>query len=593
MNTTKLKEALFFLIGFVPFVLLSQDVGLLVSPGTLSNVHAQWSGINNCSQCHTAGKKTDPLKCLACHKDLAARIAAGTGYHRDKKEKCAVCHPEHNGADFQLIHWDIKNFDHSTTGYALTGLHQKVSECDRCHTPALTLPGKKFKSYLLKDARCAACHKDVHKGQLGTACDKCHGLETPFRKVVFNHDKSAYPLLGAHQRVACAKCHKEKKWKGLRFGNCSDCHRDPHRPPFKQRCSSCHQENANSWKVTTFDHNQTRYPLRGKHSALSCEKCHPPGQKIKKMPFANCRDCHKKDPHRGQFDRDCKTCHVVEGFKKILYDHNSGRYPLTGKHRSVSCNKCHYARGNSKTVIYKPLEINCASCHKDIHLNQFDKKCEFCHVTTGFKREFLQFDHQKDSEYPLQGKHWATACEKCHLKKAQRFPAGTGEAVLYRPISSKCTTCHEDFHQGQLSGDCQKCHGLDSFKPAPGFDHSKTRFSLQGFHETVECRKCHPPIHPAGPGNLKETIKYKPVGTTCLDCHRGYDHSKTAFALTGKHRGLDCQLCHNKKTPNTRKTRKSPWGRFECRHCHASPHPGNQTHCIECHTTATWRVDPW
>lgn len=588
-----MRKIQLFLIALIPVVLLSQDVGLLVSPGTLSKVHAQWSGIKNCSQCHTAGKKTDPVKCLDCHKDLAARIAAGTGYHRSKKEKCAACHPEHNGEDFQLIHWDIKNFDHSETGYPLTGLHRKVSDCDRCHTPARRLPGKKLKSYLLKDTRCAACHQDVHKGQLGTTCDKCHGLETPFRQIVFNHDKSSFPLQGAHRKVDCTRCHKEKKWKGLVFSNCGDCHRDPHRPPFKQRCAGCHDEKANSWRVSTFDHNRTRYPLRGKHRTLSCKKCHPPGQKNWKIPFSNCSNCHKKDPHQGQFDRDCKTCHVVEGFKKILYNHDTGRYPLTGKHRTVSCSKCHYARGTGKTVVYKPLKTGCADCHQDIHLHQFDKRCEVCHTTAGFKREFLEFDHQRDSTYPLQGKHRTAACEKCHVKKTQRFPAKMGEAVIYRPISNRCTTCHQDYHQGQLAGNCQKCHGFDSFKPAPGFDHRKTRFSLQMFHETVECRKCHPLVRLTGPGGSKETIKYKPVGTSCLTCHRGYDHSRTAFSLTGKHRNLDCQLCHNAKTPHTRKTRKRFGGMFECRDCHASPHPGYQTNCTKCHTTETWRVDPW
>jgi hypothetical protein len=586
-----MKLLLSFCMILVPFLLPCQEADLLVSPGKLSKVHAHLSGIKNCNQCHTAGKKTDPLKCLACHKDLAERINAGKGYHRDKKTGCITCHPEHHGEEFQLILWDVKKFDHAETGYTLTGLHRKVTDCDRCHTGANAVPGKKAKTYLLKDARCAACHRDVHQGQLGKACDKCHGLDTPFKQIAFNHDKTSFPLKGGHSRVECGKCHKEKKWTGLRFADCTDCHRDPHQPPFKKTCRSCHNEN--SWRVSTFDHDQTRYPLRGKHGALSCEKCHPTGKKSKKMPFSNCRDCHKTDPHQGQFESDCKACHVVAAFKNITYNHDTSRYPLTGKHRTVSCRKCHYARETSKTVIYKPLGTNCSDCHKDIHLEQFNKRCEDCHNTKGFKREFLEFDHQADSTYPLQGKHAQTACEKCHLAKKQDFPAGFGEAVLYRPISSKCTTCHEDYHQGQLDSDCRKCHGLDSFKPAPGFDHQNTKFSLKIFHETVKCLDCHPLIRTTAAGVIKETVKYKSVGTTCLDCHRTFDHSKTAFALTGKHRQVDCRYCHNEKTPHTRRMRRTPSGMFECRHCHVSPHPGNQPDCAGCHTTKSWRVDPW
>jgi len=588
-----LKKSILFLLASITFFVFGQDVGLLISPGPLSKVHAQWSGIKNCSQCHTAGKRTDPLRCLECHKELAARINAAKGYHRDKKEDCAVCHPEHNGEDFQLIHWDIKDFDHTETGYPLTGLHKKVNDCNRCHTPANSLPDKKMKSYLIKDSRCVACHPDVHKGQLGITCDKCHGVDTPFKQIVFDHDKSAFPLKGVHVKVDCVKCHLEKQWTGLRFQNCSDCHPNPHRPPFKQRCTSCHDKKANTWRVSTFDHNQTRYPLKGKHRALTCNKCHPPNQESRKMPFNNCSDCHKRDPHQGQFKKDCKSCHVVEGFKKIIYDHDNSNYPLTGKHRVTACEKCHTPRGSKKTVIYKPLKMDCLSCHKDIHLGQLNKRCETCHTTAGFKRSFLLFDHQKDSKYQLQGKHRTTACEKCHLKTAQRFPDGTGETVLYRPISHKCTTCHQDYHQGQLEMDCQKCHNFTAFKPAPGFDHRQTRFSLQGFHEQVECRKCHPLMKVTQAGDIKETIKYKSVGSTCLDCHREFNHTRTAFKLTGKHQNLDCKLCHNPKTPNTRKTRKTSNGKFQCKDCHISPHPGNQNRCVECHTTESWRVDSW
>lgn len=575
----------------LPSFLQSQELDLLVSPGKLSKVHAEFSGIKNCAKCHTAGKQTDPLKCLECHKNLAERINRNSGYHRDKKKECISCHPEHNGEEFLLIHWDIKKFDHSETGYPLSGLHRKVTECDRCHTPLNTPGKKKSKSYLLKDARCAACHKDVHNGQLGTACDKCHGLDTPFKQVAFDHGKTRFPLKGAHLKVECEKCHKAKQWTGLRFSRCSDCHTDPHRPPFQKKCADCHNEN--SWKVTTFDHDQTRYPLRGKHRSLACEKCHDPRKKSKKMAFSNCSDCHKKDPHNRQFDRDCKTCHVVRGFRETIYNHDTGRYPLTGKHRSVDCKKCHYARGTSRTVIYKPLKTGCADCHKDTHLRQFDKTCETCHTTDGFKKGFLRFDHQTDSTYPLQGKHGTVPCEKCHVTKKRDFPGGFGEAVLYRPIPSKCTTCHRDVHQGQLGDDCGKCHGMNAFKPVAVFDHERTRFSLVLFHETVECVKCHPRVRVTEAGEIKEIVKYKSVGSTCMDCHRNFDHSTTAFALTGRHRDRDCGECHNKKTPHTRKTRKTRDGAFACRYCHASPHPGNMSNCAECHTTKNWRVENW
>src|SRR3954447_25678106 len=57
-------------------------------------------------------------------------------------------------------------------------------------------------------------------------------------------------------------------------------------------CQNCHTPSG--WKpiraVPEFDHNQTRYPLRGMHTSVTCTQCHV------KMVFSNvgqrCQDCH-------------------------------------------------------------------------------------------------------------------------------------------------------------------------------------------------------------------------------------------------------------------------------------------------------------
>lgn len=592
---------LLIIIGLTHPPLFAQDIGLLVSPGKLSKVHAAYAGVDNCTRCHTEGKKTDTAKCLDCHKDLSARITAGTGFHKDKSEECISCHPEHHGEDFKLIEFDSKSFDHNTTGYPLTGLHQPVKDCRRCHQPP-NAPARKLSfSYLLNDTRCIGCHKDVHSGQLGESCQQCHNVETKFQqaKTAFDHNKAAFTLKGRHQTVNCLKCHKAKpgtkviQWKGLAFNRCSYCHTDPHKPSFNQACSRCHNET--SWReVSSFDHNRTRYPLTGKHRSLACSRCHPPGQKHKKMPFGKCTDCHRRDPHKGQFKQDCSACHSVTGFNKVALDHDNTRYPLTGKHRSVTCRKCHKAAAHTKTIIYKPLETACAACHRDIHLGQLKGTCDQCHVTKGFKRPFLQFDHNTGSKYPLRGKHAAATCEKCHHKTSGNFPKGPGQTVRYLPLSTKCADCHDDFHRGQLGNNCETCHlDYNSFTRIEPFDHSRTRFKLDTIHEQVACSKCHPRITITQQGKAVETIKFKPIGTACLDCHRDYDHSRAAFKLSGKHKNLDCQRCHTVKTPYTRRLRPVARGLFQCRHCHRSPHPGDQPNCVQCHNTQSWRVDSW
>lgn len=62
---------------------------------------------------------------LSEHRGLHAKFPNG--------ERCAACHSEHNGEDFQLIHWvpSLQSFDHDQTGYSLEGKHRGLA-CAQC-----------------------------------------------------------------------------------------------------------------------------------------------------------------------------------------------------------------------------------------------------------------------------------------------------------------------------------------------------------------------------------------------------------------------------------------------------------------------------
>ena len=572
----------------LPGILQSQESELLVSPGKLSKAHDEFSGLNNCPKCHETGKKSVDGKCLACHEELAARIGTGRGFHRDKKTGCPTCHPDHQGPDFALIDWNPREFDHTKSGYVLKGKHAAVMDCGKCHNARNSPTGKTEGTYLIRSSRCGSCHEDVHKGQFSKDCDACHAIEVPLKEITFDHAAAAYPLKGGHRNVACEKCHPQKKWKGLSYASCQDCHRDPHNPSLGKTCTKCHTEV--SWKLTSFNHDQSKYPLRGKHDGLRCEQCHRSG-KLEKIPFAFCRDCHGKDPHQGQFQDDCGRCHNVSGFKPATVDHGNSQYPLTGKHAVVPCAKCHFTGKENAPVIYKPLKTGCGDCHKDIHIGQFAKSCEACHSTRGFDGKTLAFDHQKDSSYKLEGAHVPLKCEACHKKENAVFPDGAGEAVRYRPLSAECVSCHPAIHGSQMVPDCRKCHDVTRFKPAPGFGHEKTRFPLKGFHDSVACDKCHPLVKLSLSGRTFDSPRYQPTALKCADCHGRSDHSRTAYALTGRHASLECERCHNAKTPHLKRLRARPGGSFACKDCHATRHPGKQENCEVCHTTKGWAVD--
>lgn len=143
-------------------------------PGPLSASHAVKPG-SDCAACHVSPGKIDPAKCLACHTEIGARIAAHRGFHRDKAQDCAVCHAEHQGRDVDLTHLDPADFDHAETGADLQGAHLKIDakSCDTCHAKDRVLPRQFGRSYLLKAQGCQGCHATPHPGR-EDQCLACH-----------------------------------------------------------------------------------------------------------------------------------------------------------------------------------------------------------------------------------------------------------------------------------------------------------------------------------------------------------------------------------------------------------------------------------
>ena len=524
-----------------------QGLDTLLSPGPLSEAHSELTGLENCASCHSAGKGVEPQKCLACHRDLEERIRKGNGFHRQKARDCVRCHSDHHGNEMQLVRFSPEGFDHQETGYPLEGLHLEVKECERCHSAARAPERVKTKSFLLEDKRCLACHDDPHGGELGENCLKCHPMERKFRTVQFDHDLAAFPLRGAHQSVDCKSCHRGTSFKGLRFSHCQDCHQDPHQPSVGADCERCHEPSSWAALGPGFKHDRTAFPLEGMHRKVDCARCHP-NQRFKNLSFARCSDCHKRDPHLGQFqNRDCSSCHSVQGFRKTSFEHRKASFPLTGKHGTVPCAQCHslqegqFPGGNGKAVRFRPLSTTCISCHADVHLGQLANGCDACHTTSGFKRETLLFQHQKDSRFALRGRHEKLDCAPCHRRELGFFPTGTGEAVRFRPLSARCAACHRNPHDprghdenARLSQPaCERCHTVESFVKN-GFDHESTEFPLRGKHASLVCEQCHRFL----PHKDRPIVTFQKLESGCADCHRS-PHSA---------RQNNCRACHDTRS---------------------------------------------
>ena len=114
-------------------------------------------------------------------------------------------------------------------------------------------------------------------------CVACHSTKEWKDLSKFDHSQTSFPLVGTHRAVACADCHKppnmELNMMHVQFASapktCAECHENPHSTQFGERandCASCH--NSNKWRPSLFDHDKTRFPLKGGHEDVACSACH-------------------------------------------------------------------------------------------------------------------------------------------------------------------------------------------------------------------------------------------------------------------------------------------------------------------------------
>ncbi len=498
------------------------------------------------------------------------------------KRNCEQCHHEHQGRGAPLVVWGaggIKAFNHARTGWALHGAHLNI-ECKKCHEkryitlqPALALIEKHGReTFLGLPNACSACHADEHRNQVGQQCEGCH-VEKAWKPAPgFDHGQTEYALTGKHAAVSCEKCHPKVrddsqksafpapkndwylKYAPIEHAACTECHKDPHEGRFGPKCGTCHSTQGwmiirNASQERAF-HDKTRFPLKGEHLDAACTSCHGPWPgrpaKFKGLQFDQCSDCHP-DGHLGQLSKVpvCDNCHTVEGFLPVrfgLTQHKTTRFPLDGAHATVGCLACHprSAALESKIPVLVRTDLkkkkrpelfsfavfdfkvpldHCDSCHADAHAGQFkDKACTTCHGQQSFSA--LDFDHDKDSKYPLTGKHAKVECEKCHA------PDKKGGPVKYRGLLTACSSCHADVHAGQLAPsrgavtECDRCHETKGFKPAK-FAHEPpfTKFLLEGKHATLACEACHKPVKVAGGVTA---VRYKPLPQSCEGCHSDF-----------------------------------------------------------------------
>ncbi|MCX6259174.1 MAG: hypothetical protein NTW49_14930, partial [Bacteroidia bacterium] len=270
-------------------------------------------------------------------------------------------------------------FNHTTTGFALTGGHAVVIQCSDCHKGTV----------LNTRTDCIACHqvqydgaKD-HKAQsYPTDCKICHNADN-WLNATFNHSSTSFPLTGVHATTLCAQCHTNG------YSNtpttCVSCHQTDYNqasnPNHKNlglavTCGDCHTTNL-GWVPATFPIHSNYFVLSGAHSAIgtNCVLCH-------KGNYAStpntCYGCHADkynaatNPNHvtAQFPKECQTCHSVTAWTPSTYNHDSQFFPIySGHHKNTwtLCSECHTTATNYAV-------FNCLLCHEHSNKTNVDNE---------------------------------------------------------------------------------------------------------------------------------------------------------------------------------------------------------------------------
>jgi hypothetical protein len=407
-----------------------------------------------CAECHegTPPKYRDLSfgDCSSCHKDPHAGRLKGT---------CKSCHAA--DAWTRII---MPREKHPVLSILAGHLE---TPCKSCHDEGLKVPPSKGKE-------CVSCHKPVHEAPFGEKCEQCHasikftGLPDAIGRKV--HSQTVFPLKGQHGKVECAECHlaelsRNERYRRLRYEQCASCHADAHKGTLREHgdCATCHDPLGFAPSLVQPNvHAKFGFPLEGNHEAAACSACHKSHVEPPRLSWTvgqgKCADCHQ-NPHGDQFAAEmqlggCGHCHSPKGWGLANIDHSF--WPLTGAHATTACKGCHaqasalsLVKGKGKPLVnatYEGAPRECEGCHDDVHAGQFRstepvRACESCHQTTAFV--LPDFDHQKLTDYPLEGKHKQTTCASCH--PSVHLKSGD-EVTRYRLGYTKCADCHADPH---------------------------------------------------------------------------------------------------------------------------------------------------
>jgi len=200
----------------------------------------------------------------------------------------------------------------------------------------------------------------------------------------------------------------------------------------------------------------------------------------------------------------------------------------------MTCVQCHTNNN------YTTVPTTCIGCHQadftgttnPSHVAAaFPTTCDTCHTNTDWTVTGMSFNHTLYANYALTGFHATLQCVQCHTSNN------------YGNLSTACYSCHQADFTGTTNPshvaagfptDCSICHSTTNWTSST-FNHSTTAFPLTGFHATMQCVQCH----------TSATTYNGSLPTLCSGCHiADYNgttnppHAASGFPTT-------CDTCHS------------------------------------------------
>lgn len=523
------------------------------------------------------------------------------------KFDCVDCHTT-EGWTFSAA---TAKFSHDSTSFKLEGQH-RFTDCKSCHTTLVFSEAK---------TNCMDCHTDMHNNTVGLDCARCHDARSWIvSNITEIHQQSRFPLLGAHNTVACSACHtsaSQLEFQPLGV-ECIDCHRQDFlattspnhvQSGFSTDCIECHKIDANEWSSAGFNHDF--FPLTKGHDITECSTCHTNGLSEPLSP--DCFSCHQQDfnsttnpAHQSlDFSTTCTDCHTTDpGWKPALFEtHDDFYFPIYSGVHNGEWNKCTDCHTQPETYTV----FSCIDCHEHnksgtdrehTEVSGYSYSSSACYACHPLGRGEGAFNHDLTG-FSLKGAHLQAQCLDCHTNGY----AGTSNACSSCHTSNYNQTSNPNHVNAGISTECETCHTAEGWTPSL-FDHTATTgFELTGGHSGRQCTDCHQgTTSNASPEcischqenyNQAENHVANNYPFDCLQCHTTaswdgatFDHNATNFPLTGAHVSTECAACHTNGYSGTPTT---------CVSCHQSNYDqtvnpnhnsiGIPSTCDECHAT--------